>query len=104
KNSYSGVRARNSFEPTRGFRHLGAVELAVRTSQVRVDNGAFPLFANPKTAARVAEEYGIGVDWYLNRFAKLSTDYEHTRFTMATSSVSPLHDENVLMSQVQLAF
>jgi phosphate-selective porin len=104
KNSYHGIRPRNSFEPTRGFRHIGAIELAVRTSQVRIDSGAFPLFANPKTAPQQAMEYGVGVNWLPNRFIKVSTDYEHTKFTMATSSVSPLHDENVLMSQIQLAF
>jgi len=104
KNSYAGVVPRNSFEPTQGFRHIGAVELAVRASQVRIDSGAFPLFANAKTAPQQAMEYGIGVNWLLNRFVKVSTDYHHTKFTMATSSVSPLSDENVVLSQIQLAF
>jgi len=104
KNSYNGIAPRKAFEPTKGFRHWGAVELAVRYSQVRVDSGAFPLFANPTTAAQQAAEHGIGVNWYLNRFVKLTTDYEHTSFRMALSSVAPLHSENVLMSRVQLAF
>jgi phosphate-selective porin OprO and OprP len=104
KNRYSGIRPRNSFEPTAGFRHFGAVELAVRYSQLRIDSEAFPLFANPKTAARQADELGFGVNWYLNRFVKLVTDYEHTRFRMALSNVAPLHSENVLMSRIQLAF
>lgn len=104
KNSYSGVHPRNSFEPARGFAHLGAVELVVRYSQVRIDNGAFPLFAKVATAAKQAEERGIGVNWYLNRFVKLTTDYEHTAFRMAISTVTPLHSEDVLMSRVQLAF
>jgi len=104
KNSYEGIRPRNSFEHTKGFRRLGAVELAVRTSQVRIDKGAFPLFASPKTAPQQATEFGVGVNWLLNRFVKISNDFEHTRFTMATSSVSPLSAENVLMSQIQFAF
>jgi phosphate-selective porin OprO/OprP len=103
KNSYSGVRPRNSFEPARGIRHLGAVELAARYSKVAIDRGTFPLFAKSTTAAEEAREYGIGVNWYLNRFTKLTTDYEHTNFTMAKRG-SGLHDENVLMSRVQLAF
>jgi phosphate-selective porin OprO/OprP len=103
KNSYSGITPRNSFEPTRGFRHMGAVELAVRHSQVRIGNGAFPLFASPKTAAQAAKEYGIGVNWYLNHFVKLTTDYEHTNFRMALAHVT-LRSENVLMSRIQLAF
>jgi phosphate-selective porin OprO/OprP len=104
KNSYAGVRPRRSFEPTRGFSHLGAVELAVRYSQVTIGNNAFPLFANPTTAAQQADERGIGLNWYLNRFVKLTTDYEHTTFRMAAHSIKPLHDEDVLMSRVQLAF
>jgi phosphate-selective porin OprO and OprP len=104
KNSYGGITPRNSFEPSRGFRHMGAVELAVRHSQVRIDNGAFPLFASPKTAAQAAAENGIGVNWYLNHFVKLTTDYEHTNFRMALANVTPLHSENVLMSRIQLAF
>ncbi len=104
KASYTGIRPRHSFEPNRGFGHLGAVELAVRYSQVRIDADTFPLFANPKTAAREAKEVGIGMNWYLNRYTKMVTDYEHTTFRMALSSVTPLHSEEVLMSRIQLAF
>jgi phosphate-selective porin OprO and OprP len=104
KNSYGGIRPRNSFEPNRGFRHFGALELAVRYSQVRIDGDAFAHFANPATAAQLAKEQGIGVNWYLNRYVKLETDYEHTGFRMASSTVAPLHSENVLMSRIQLAF
>lgn len=104
KNSYNGVRPRNSFEPNRGIRHFGAVELAARYSQVQIDGDAFPFFANPKTVAQRAQEVGIGMNWYLNRYVKLVTDYEHTTFRMAAITATPLHNENVLMSRVQLAF
>ena len=40
----------------------------------------------------------------MNRYVKLATDYEHTGFRMASSTVTPLHSENVLMSRIQLAF
>jgi hypothetical protein len=42
--------------------------------------------------------------WYLNRYVKLTMDYEHTVFKMFNSRVNPLHNENVLMNRVQLAF
>jgi phosphate-selective porin OprO/OprP len=103
KNSYNGVRPRYAFEPNRGIRHLGALELAVRTSQLSIDKGAFPLFAS-KTSAQHAQEWGVGVNWYLNRFTKLMTNYEHTDFRMPSSKVTPLHSENVLMTRIQLAF
>lgn len=104
KNGYTGIKPRNSFEPTRGFRHMGGLELAARYSQVRIDGDAFPLFANPKTAAQGAYERAIGLNWYLNRFVKLTTDYEHTTFRMASRNVTALHSEDVIMSRVQLAF
>lgn len=104
KNGYTGVRARNGFEPGRGFDHFGALELAFRYSQVRIDGDAFPKFANLATSAQFAGETGIGFNWYLTRYVKLQTDYEHTGFRMAPGSTTPLHSENLLLSQIQLAF
>jgi phosphate-selective porin OprO and OprP len=104
KNAYRGVRARNAFEPGRGFDHFGALELALRYSQLRIDGAAFPHFANPATAPQFAEEEGIGFNWYLTRYVKLETDYEHTGFRMAVPGVTPLHSENVLMNEIQLSF
>jgi phosphate-selective porin OprO/OprP len=104
KNGYNGVRARNSFEPYKQFSHWGAVELGVRYSKLQIDPDAFPLFANLKTSAQQADERGIVLNWYLNRYTKLVTDFEHTKFRMASSKIAPLHSENVLMSRIQLAF
>ena len=104
KNSYGTIRLRNSFEPNRGFRHLGGVELALRYSQLSIDRDAFAGFAKSTTAAQQAKEVGVGLNWLLNQYVKLATDYEHTSFRMATSTVTPLHDENVLISRLQLAF
>lgn len=104
KNTYNGVKPRNSFEPNRGLRHLGAFEVAFRYSQVRIGSNAFPVFASSNTAAQAADERAIGLNWYFNRFVKLTTDLEYTDFTMASKTLSPLHSEIVLMNRVQLAF
>ena len=104
KNAYTGVRARNAFEPGRGFGHFGALELAFRYSQARIDDSAFPHFANIATAARFAAETGIGFNWYLTRYVKLQTEYEHTGFRMAPGNKTPLHSENLVLSQIQLSF
>ena len=69
-----------------------------------MDPYAFPLFADPHKSAEGANEWGVGINWYLNRFAKVATDYEHTRFDMASHTAAPLHSENVVMSRLQLAF
>jgi phosphate-selective porin OprO and OprP len=104
KNSYAGVRPRNASEHVTGWRRFGGVELAVRYSQLAIDGDAFPLFANVSTSARLAKEQGVGLNWYLNRYVKLVTDFEHTNFTMAPGNTTPLHAENVLMNRIQLTF
>ena len=104
KNGYSGVRPRNATEHALGFRRLGALELALRYSQLHIDDDTFPHFANPATSAQLAKEQAIGVNWYLNRYIKLETDYEHTGFRMASPTAIPLHSENVLMNRIQLSF
>jgi phosphate-selective porin OprO/OprP len=103
KNSYSGVRPRASFDPRKGLRHFGAIELAARYAELRIDANTFSLFANPQTAAQRATERAIGFNWYWNNYVKLVTDYEHTTFNAAAPSAN-LHSEHVLMSRIQLAF
>ncbi len=103
-NSYAGMRPRRAFEPQKGLRHLGGWEVAARYSQLRVDRNAFPLFANPKTAAAGAAEWGLALNWYLNRYARVMNAYEHTSFQMASPQLASLHSENVVMSRLQLAF
>lgn len=104
KNSYAGFHPRDSFEPNRGFRHKGALELALRYSQIGIDPEAFPLFASSSTAAQQAHATGIGLNWHMNRYVKIMTDYEHTTFRMASVKTTPLHNEDVLTSRIQLAF
>lgn len=103
KNSYGAIRPRRSFEPGRGFGYMGAVELATRFSQVSIDGDAFSGFAKATTAAQQAKDVGFGVNWYLNQYVKLVTNYEHTNFRMAKGA-TPLHNEDVLISMIQLAF
>jgi phosphate-selective porin OprO/OprP len=103
KNSYQGFRPRDSFEPNRGFRHMGALELAFRYSQLGIDPGAFPLFASTSNAQQ-ARATGVALNWHLNRYIKVMTDYEHTTFGMASIKANPLHSEDVLTSRIQLGF
>lgn len=104
KNSYGGTRPRRAFEPQKSLRHLGGWEVAVRYSNLRVDRNTFPLFANSQTSAAGAAEWGVAINWYLNRYARLMNAYEHTRFQMHSPQLAPLHSENLVMSRLQLAF
>ncbi len=103
-NTYAGIFPAHAFNPARGWHHLGAWEIAARHSVLHVDPHAFPLFANPAKSAQAGNESAVGLNWYLNRYAKLVVDYAHTRFAMAVLSVAPLHSENVVTTRLQLGF
>jgi phosphate-selective porin OprO/OprP len=104
KNHYEGVIPRRAFDIAKGFRYFGALEFAARFSRVRLDRAAFPALASPASSAQQATEVGIGMNWILNRFVKLTTDYEDTTFRMEQKNAAALPKEEVLMSRVQLAF
>jgi len=104
KNSYAGVRPLSASEPVSGWRRFGGLELAVRYSQLNIDHDAFSHFASVSSAAQQAKEEGIVLNWYMTRYVKLVTNYEHTGFRMAAGNKTPFHNEDVLMTRVQLAF
>lgn len=104
KNSPGSANPRNPFDPRRGLRHIGALELTARHSHVTIDPAAFPMLASPVASAQKAAELGVGMNWLLNRYVKLTTAYEWTRFKMADGDLAVLPTEKVLMSRVQLAF
>ena len=89
--------------PITDFAH-GRRGTCVRYSELGIDPRPFRPFASPSTSAQTARATGIGLNWHLNRYVKLMTDYEHTTFRMASSTATPLHNENVLISRIQLGF
>jgi phosphate-selective porin OprO/OprP len=59
---------------------FGALELAARYGELDIDDDAFPVFANPTSAASKAKSLGLGANWHLNKQIKLVVSYEHTTF------------------------
>ncbi len=104
KNSYGGVRPAHGFEPQKGLHYLGTWEVAARYSTLKVDPSAFPVFANPAKSPDQAKEWVVGLNWYLNRYAKLMVDWEHTSFAMISPKFTPLHSESVVVPRLQLQF
>jgi phosphate-selective porin OprO/OprP len=76
--SYDGVHPRRAFDLDRG--HLGAVELAARYGEVRMDPAAFPVFADRTVSAQRARAFGGTVNWYFNRNVRLGASVERTTF------------------------
>ena len=84
---------------------LGAVQLAGRYSILDLDDKAFAhgLF-NPDRAVSKAQDFGIGINWYLNRNIKFQLDYNQTHFTGGARGGASRPDEKVLFSRMQIAF
>jgi len=78
KASYEGVKPLHSVHPSEG--HWGAVELGARYSGLRVDPGAFPLFADPSRSASGAQSWGAVAHWYLSGNARITFSGERTVF------------------------
>jgi phosphate-selective porin OprO/OprP len=81
----------------------GAFEIKARYGRLEIDDDTFPLFANPASAASAAEEWGIGLNWYLNRNLRVDLDYERTQFE-GGAATGDREDESVLLSRFQIAF
>jgi phosphate-selective porin OprO and OprP len=102
ENGYKPVAPRRPF--TLGGDGWGALEVAARVSQLKLDEDTFPSFANPDTAAREAFSYALGLNWHLNRNFKLNLNYEHSEFKGGESNQVLQQDENVILTRAQISF
>lgn len=99
--SYRGVDPRQPFDSAQ--RHWGALELAARYNRLDVDDKAFPLFANPASAASRASAWAVGLNWYLTRGVRFLLDYEQTRFR-GGAAAGDRPDEKILLDRIQVSF
>jgi phosphate-selective porin OprO/OprP len=99
--SFTGVDPKRPF--ARNAHGPGAFEVAARVGQLSVDGEAFPTFANPDVAARQANEFALGLNWYLNRNVKVQVNGSKTWFE-GGAPAGDRDDENVLETCFQLAF
>ena len=70
--SFKGVVPKKPLDPAK--RQWGAWELAARLSQLNVDDAAFPDFADSKKSAKATSTWGVGVNWYLSKNAKVGAE------------------------------
>ncbi len=101
--SYRGVaRPSSPFNPGKGG--WGAWELVGRYGELDVDDGAFPLFADPAVSARGAQTWTVGVNWYLNSNLKLVANYLQTSFDGGAAGGADRRDEKAVFTRLQVAF
>jgi phosphate-selective porin OprO/OprP len=106
--SSGGVIPQANFNPSAGA--WGAFEVTARYASVKLDDGAFPLYAAAAGSASDAASIGLGLNWYLSRSVAFKFAYYSTDFGFnAAAPVPPLspglrQDEQVFISRFQLGF
>jgi len=113
--SYNGVTPRHPFDPRKGG--WGAFEIVGRYGDLHFDPSAFSTattalrFADPTKSAQEAHEWGVGLNWYLNRNVKLVLNYEQTAFdggagttTAPAFNVQDRQTERVVFTRAQVSF
>ena len=99
---YNGVKPKHPFNPLR--KQFGALELAGRYGQLRIDPATFPTFSDPAKSASAALEWGAGFNWYLLDQLKVAVDFERTTFTGGGGKTGDRRPENALLGRVQVSF
>lgn len=86
---------------------LGAIELTGGISQITFDSesfqGAAP-YANPSQSAREAITYIAGINWYLSRNFRLSTNYDFTQYEGGAAGGGNRAEEKVILNRVTVTF
>ena len=100
--TFDGPTPAHPFDLDRG--HFGAVELAVRATELHVDNRAFPQFANGATSARDAVEVAGGINWYPMAQLKIVADFARTTFHGGAAASGTRDAEDLFLLRTQLAF
>jgi phosphate-selective porin OprO/OprP len=104
KESYGNIIPNHPFDPATG--HGGAYEVAFRYANFRASDNIFSHgFADPTLAARKADAYTIGVNWYLNKQLRAQLNYERTQFGAPIQfPVNTTNHEDTLLTELQVQF
>lgn len=104
--SFRGVTPRSNFDGVSG--NWGALELVGRVGQQTIGDSAFAgaaatALSSLSTSARKADTFGVGLNWFWNRYVKLQASYDQTTFDRgATTGDRP--DERVFFTRYQVSF
>jgi phosphate-selective porin OprO/OprP len=75
-----GLKPKRPLDPEKGT--WGAVELAGRYSELRLDPAGFETGSTTDASSvEQAREFTVGANWYFNDYLKLQLDYSFTSFT-----------------------
>ena len=112
--SFTGIAPERPFRFGSGG--WGAWQLVGRFGQLDIDGDSFPNYANPATSAGGATSWAVGLNWWLNKNARLMTSFSRTTFdgggafnpldasTLLPPSTVTRQNENALFTRLQLSF
>jgi phosphate-selective porin OprO/OprP len=105
KKGFAGIKPIRPFDPlNHGW---GAYELAVRVGDFNAENAIYNLgFVDPTKTPRHLHEWVGGVNWYLNRLVRISTDIGSTNFGggALASAGGNRPSERVILLRFQINF
>lgn len=100
--SYEGVTPEAPF--ALGQPGWGAVEIAARFSQLKLDDAAHSTFADSSKSVKAAQTLSFGAHWHWSPRLRLFADFEHTDFTAGDVKSADRKAEDVVVSRAQLSF
>jgi phosphate-selective porin OprO/OprP len=103
--SFRGVVPRTSFDPRKNT--WGAFELAARYGIISFDGDLFEnggLFADPSVSVRTAQQWTVGLNWYMNRWLKFVVNYDNIWFNGGGPRGSDRDTETAVLTRLQLNF
>jgi phosphate-selective porin OprO/OprP len=93
------IKPKKPLDPQKGT--WGAVEVAGRYSELRLDPDAFAAgIAKAATSVERAREFTIGGNWYFNEYLKLQLDYSFTSFTSHDEAIE-FPGEHLIATRIQ---
>ena len=103
ENSWDGITVKHPFALHGGG--WGAWEIVARIDGLKLDSDISPSYATASSALE-ATEWGVGLNWHLNKNVKVSADYLNTTFKGGGQAITDVtaHGEQVILTRVQLAF
>ena len=107
KASFKGVTPANDFDRASGS--WGAFEVVARVAVLDIDDASFGTFADANSSATKATSFAVGANWYLSKVSRLSLDFTHTKFDLATGAAPAATavvkgNENAILARYQLNF
>ncbi len=112
--SFNGITPNRPF--SLGSGGWGAWQLVGRFGQLEIDDEAFQGFSNPALSAHAATSWAVGVNWWLNKNARVMASFSHTSFegggsfnpidssTFVAPATVSAQDENAFFTRLQLSF